>query len=254
LPASEFLDLPPRAGLTHVLDKGLGLTAWRELLDAAGDYVDIVKLGWGTSYVTQNLDSRVELFRSYGKPVCVGGTFLEAVLVRGKLEEYKTFLSEHRISHVEISDGTISIPREQKLALIAELARDFNVVSEVGSKDPSVELDVGEWTTWIREELDAGATKVLTEGREGGTSGMFSATGEMKTSAIVEVADAVGIDDVIFEAPNKAAQSWFIKQFGPAVHLGNIAPEDVIPLETLRLGLRSDTLKEVLGGEPAPAS
>ena len=111
-----------------------------------------------------------------------------------------------------------------------------------------------EWTTWIREELDAGSTKVLTEGREGGTSGIFSASGEMKTSIITEVAAVVGIEDVIFEAPTKPAQSWFIKQFGPNVNLGNIAPEDVIPLETLRLGLRSDTLKEVLGGEPAPAS
>jgi phosphosulfolactate synthase len=248
------LELPAREGLTHVLDKGLGLTAWRELLDAAGDYIDIVKLGWGTSYVTQNLDARVEVFRAYGKPVCVGGTFLEAVLVRGKLEEYKSFLSAYRISHVEISDGTITIPREQKLELIAELARDFTVVSEVGSKDPSVELEVDEWTTWIREELDAGATKVLTEGREGGTSGIFSSSGEMKTSIITEVAAEVGIADVIFEAPTKAAQTWFIKEFGPGVNLGNIAPEDVIPLETLRLGLRSDTLKEVLGGEPAPAS
>jgi phosphosulfolactate synthase len=254
LPASEFLDLPAREGITHVLDKGLGLTAWRELLDAAGDYVDIVKLGWGTSYVTQNLDARVDLFRSYGKPVCVGGTFLEAVLVRGKLEEYKAFLSEHRITHVEVSDGTVTIPREQKLELIADLARDFTVVSEVGSKDPSVELDVDEWTTWISEELAAGATKVLTEGREGGTSGIFSASGEMKTSIITEVAAVVGTEDVIFEAPTKPAQTWFIKEFGPAVNLGNIAPEDVIPLETLRLGLRSDTLKEVLGGEPAPAS
>jgi phosphosulfolactate synthase len=253
LPASDFLELPPRAGLTHVLDKGLGLTAWTELLDAAGDYVDIVKLGWGTSYVTQNLDARVDLFRAYGKPVCVGGTFLEAVLVRGKLDAYKTFLTEHRISHVEISDGTISIPRAQKLELIADLARDFTVVSEVGSKDPSVELEVEEWTTWIREELDAGATKVLTEGREGGTSGLFSSSGEIKASIITEVAAAVGIDDVIFEAPTKAAQVWFIKQFGPNVHLGNIAPDDVIALETLRLGLRSDTLKEVLG-EPTPAS
>jgi phosphosulfolactate synthase len=253
LPASEFLDLPPREGLTHVLDKGLGLTATRELLDAAGDYVDIVKLGWGTSYVLQNLDAKLELLRSYGKPVVPGGTFIEAVFVRGKLDEYKAWLLEHGFTHVEISDGTVEIPRERKLELIADFARDFTVLSEVGSKDSSVELELEEWTTWLREELDAGAWKVITEAREGASSGIFTASGEMRTSIITEVAAEIGTENVIFEAPNKAAQTWFIKEFGPTVNLGNIAPEDVIPLETLRLGLRSDTLSEILGtpeGDP----
>jgi phosphosulfolactate synthase len=253
LPASSFLELPPRQGLTHVLDKGLGLTATRELLDAAGDYVDIVKLGWGTSYVLQNLDAKLDLLRSYGKPVVPGGTFVEAVYVRGKLDEYKSWLQQHGFTHVEISDGTVDMPRERKLELVADFARDFTVLSEVGSKDPSVELDADQWTSWLREELDAGAWKVVTEAREGATSGIFAADGSMRTSVITDVAAEVGTEHVIFEAPTKASQAWFIKELGPNVHLGNIAPEDVIPLETLRLGLRSDTLKEVLG-DPAPTS
>jgi phosphosulfolactate synthase len=255
LPASDFLELPPRRGLTHVLDKGLGITATRELLDAAGDYVDIVKLGWGTSYVIQNLDAKLELLRSYAKPVVPGGTFIEAVYVRGKLDEYKSWLAAHGFTHIEISDGTVDIPRERKLELIADFARDFTVLSEVGSKDPSVELEIDQWTGWLREELEAGAWKVITEAREGASSGIFAADGTMRTSIIVDVAAEVGADNVIFEAPTKASQAWFINELGPHVNLGNIAPDDVIPLETLRLGLRSDTLKEVLGAnEPTAAS
>jgi phosphosulfolactate synthase len=158
------------------------------------------------------------------------------------------------LSHVEISDGTVEIPRERKLELIAEFARDFTVLAEVGSKDPQVEYTADEWVEWLREELDAGAWKVVTEAREGGTAGIFDSSGGMRTELIGEIADAVGLANVVFEAPTKAAQAWFIKRFGPTVNLGNIPPDEVIPLETLRLGLRGDTLKEVLlGGEPAAA-
>ena len=226
------------------------MTATRELLDAAGDYVDIVKLGWGTSYVLQNLDAKLDLLRSYGKPVVPGGTFVEAVYVRGKLDEYKAWLQQHRFTHVEISDGTIEIPRERKLELIADFARDFTVLAEVGSKDSSVELELEEWTTWLREELDAGAWKVITEAREGGTADLHL---DRRHAHHDHQRDRRrGRDEnVIFEAPKKAAQAWFVKQFGPAVNLGNIPPDDVIPLETLRLGLRGDTLKEVLWRLPA---
>jgi len=185
------LGLPQRtAGLTHVIDKGLGPRGWEDVLEVSGHLIDVVKLGWGTSYVTKNL--------------------------------------------------------ERKLQLIADFARDFTVLSEVGSKDSSVEYGVDEWTRWLREELDAGAWKVITEAREGGTAGIFDAGGGMRTELIGEIAQAVGVANVIFEAPSKAAQAWFVKQFGPEVNLGNIPPEEVIPLETLRLGLRGDTLKEIL--------
>ena len=144
---------------------------------------------------------------------------------------------------------------EATLELIAELARDFTVLSEVGSKDSSVEYTPKEWTTWLREERDAGAWKVITEAREGGTAGIFAGDGAMRTEVVSRVADAVGLDEIVFEAPTKASQAWFVKQFGPTVNLGNIPPDEVIPLETLRLGLRGDTLKEVLLAEQrAPAS
>jgi phosphosulfolactate synthase len=250
LPNSEFLDLPPRdGGLTHVLDKGLGPRAVEDFLETAGAYIDIVKLGWGTSYVTPNLARKLDVYRAAGKPVVVGGTFFEAVVARGKVEEYKQWLLEHGFEHVEISDGAIEIPRERKLELIQELARDFTVLSEVGSKDPEVNFAPYLWVQWIKEELEAGAWKVITEAREGGTAGMFRPTGELRTGLVDELAHDIDVADLIFEAPTKASQAWFIKHFGSAVNLGNIPPDEVIPLETLRLGLRSDTIEEVLLAE-----
>jgi phosphosulfolactate synthase len=248
------LELGRHVGLTHVIDKGLGPRAWEDLLDVAGDHISIVKLGWGTAYVTRNLERKLEVLRD--KPVVIGGTFFEVVYVRGQLDQYKQWLVDLGLTHVEISDGTIEIPRERKLELIAEFARDFTVLSEVGSKDSSVEYTADEWTRWLNEELKAGAWKVITEARESGTAGIFDSAGGMRTELVAEIANVVGPANIIFEAPSKAAQAWFVKQFGPSVNLGNIPPDEVIPLETLRLGLRGDTLKEVLldGGEPVHAS
>jgi len=249
------LGLAPRpGGLTHVIDKGLGPRAWEDVLETSGDFIDIVKLGWGTAYVTRNLRAKLDVLS--GKPVVIGGTFFEVVFVQDKLDGYKRWLQGLGLTHVEISDGVIELPRERKLELIEEFARDFIVLSEVGSKDADVEFTPDEWTRWLREELDAGAWKVITEAREGGTAGIFSKSGDMRTDLVGEIADAVPLEDVVFEAPTKSAQAWFIKEFGPAVNLGNIPPEEVIPLETLRRGLRGDTLKEVLLGNRAgtPAS
>jgi phosphosulfolactate synthase len=251
LPAFD-LNLPAHTGLTHVLDKGLGPRAWEDVLEVSGDHISIVKLGWGTAYVTQNLERKLDVLRD--KPVVIGGTFFEVVYALGQLDEYKQWLTGLGLTHVEISDGTIDIPRERKLELIAEFARDFTVLSEVGSKDSSVEYTAEEWKTWLREELDAGAWKVITEAREGGSAGVFDSDGGMRTELIGEIANAVGTEHVLFEAPTKASQAWFIKEFGPSVNLGNIPPEEAIPLATLRLGLRGDTLKEVLlGSQPAVA-
>jgi phosphosulfolactate synthase len=246
----QGFELPSHSGLTHVLDKGLGPRGWEDVLEVAGEHISIVKLGWGTAYVTNNLERKLEVLKD--KPVVIGGTFFEVVYARQKLDEYKRWLNELGIEHVEISDGTVDIPRDRKLELIADFARDFTVLSEVGSKDSSVEYTADEWTQWLREELEAGAWKVITEAREGGTAGIFDSSGGMRTELIAEIASAVGVENVVFEAPSKEAQVWFIKEFGPSVNLGNIPPEEVIPLETLRLGLRGDTLKEVLlGNEPA---
>jgi phosphosulfolactate synthase len=250
-----FLDLPPRApkprhtGLTHVMDKGLNLRDIEGLFDTAGDFVDVVKLGWGTSYVTRNLEKKIALYRSFETPVVCGGTLFEAVVARGKVDEYKSWLVEQRLSHVEISDGAIEIPRELKLELIADFARDFTVLSEVGSKDAEVNYAPYLWVQWGKEELEAGAWKVITEARETGTAGIFRPTGELRTGLVDELTHEIDIGDLIFEAPTKAAQAWFVKHLGPEVNLGNIPPQEVIPLETLRLGLRADTIKEILLNE-----
>jgi phosphosulfolactate synthase len=247
-------ETPAHDGLTHVIDKGLGPRGWEDVLETSGPFIDIVKLGWGTAYVTQNLGRKLEVLRSAGKPVVIGGTFLEAVIVQDKVDEYKSWLSELGLQHVEVSDGVIDLPRERKLELIADLARDFTVLSEVGSKDADIVFAPYQWVEWIKEELAAGAWKVITEGREGGTAGIYRPTGEMRTGLVDEIVHEVPVDDLVFEAPTKASQAWFVKHFGPSVNLGNIPPDEVIALETLRLGLRGDTLKEVLlGGEPAVA-
>ena len=260
MPASEgFLSLPQRSGkprtkgITHVIDKSLTLGGAEGLFESAGDYVDVVKLGWGTSYVTSNLDKKIALYKSLETPVVCGGTLFEAAYALDKLDEYKSWLAGKGFSHVEISDGTVDLPRERKLELIAEFARDFIVLSEVGSKDSEAVFAPYEWVTWIKEELAAGSWKVITEGREGGTAGIFRPSGEMRTGLVEEITHEVPVDDLIFEAPAKSAQAWFVKHYGPEVNLGNIAPEEVIPLETLRLGLRGDTLREILLSDQSQA-
>jgi phosphosulfolactate synthase len=249
-----MLDFEPHHGLTHVLDKGLGPRAWEDILEVAGDHISIVKLGWGTAAVTQNLERKLEVLRE--KPVVIGGTYFEVVYAKGKLDDYKSWLRGLGLQHVEISDGTVEIPRERKLELIEDFAHDFTVLSEVGSKDSSVDYTAEQWVQWLQEELDAGAWKVITEAREGGTAGIFDSSGGMRTELIGEIAMTVGPVNVVFEAPTKAAQAWFIKTFGSSVNLGNIPPDEIISLETLRRGLRGDTLKEVLLGDRAgtPAS
>jgi phosphosulfolactate synthase len=246
MPAFD-LGLQRDGGLTHVLDKGLGPRAWEDVLETSGDYIDIVKLGWGTAYVTKGLERKLEILK--GKPVVIGGTFFEVVYAKGRFDDYKRGLSDLGLTHVEISDGTIEIPRERKLELIADFARDFTVLSEVGSKDSEVVFAPYEWVEWIKEEKDAGAWKVITEARESGTAGIFRPSGEMRTGLVDEIAHSIDFHDLVWEAPTKASQAWFIKHFGPSVNLGNIPPDEVIPLETLRLGLRGDTLKEVLLGD-----
>jgi phosphosulfolactate synthase len=254
LPDFELIELTKGGGLTHVIDKGLGPRAVEDFLETAGTYVDIVKLGWGTAFVTPNLERKLEVYRAFGKPVVVGGTFFEAVFAQGKVERYPFWLRDHGFTHVEISDGVVELDRDRKLELIAELAEQFTVLSEVGSKDSEVSFEPASWARWLKEELDAGAWKVITEAREGGTSGIFKPDGRVRKKVVREIGQALELADVIFEAPTKASQVWFIKAFGPDVNLGNIPPDEVIPLETLRRGLRADTLKEVLLGDRAPAS
>jgi phosphosulfolactate synthase len=258
-PTTDFLGLPVREpkprhrGLTHVMDKGMTLSQIEGLFATAGDHIDIVKLGWGTSYVTQNLPQKLELYRSLGVPVVCGGTLLEVVEARGRLDQYRGWLEEQGFACVEVSDGTIDMTRERKLEIIDILARDFQVLSEVGSKDAEAIFAPYQWIAWIREERAAGAWKVITEARESGTAGIFRGTGEVRSGLIDEIAHSFDVADLIFEAPQKGQQAWFIRHFGADVNLGNIPPDEVIPLETLRLGLRSDTMQDILLA-PAAAS
>ncbi len=244
----DFLTLPERTakprelGLTHVLDKGYSLRQVQDFLDVAGDHVDIVKLGWGTAVVTPNLKEKVELYQSKGIPVCFGGTLLEVCVRQGKVDAFMATAHDLGMQMVELSDGTITMTEEDKLALLRKLAAEFKVLSEVGSKDADVVITPSRWVDSIKRELEAGAWKVVTEGRESGTVGIYRADGDVKDGLLEEIVEAVSPEHLLFEAPAKRQQVWFIKQFGTNVNLGNIPPEEVISLETLRVGVRGDTL------------
>lgn len=211
-------------------------------MQTSADYVDGVKLGWGTAVVTPRLEDKLAAYRSAEVPVCFGGTLFEAFCLRGRLAEYRALLRSLDVEYVEISDGTISLPHEEKLAHIRSFAEDFRVLSEVGSKAPSVVLSPDTWVRMIRDELDAGSWKVICEARESGTAGVFDASGQVRSSVMDAIVRRVDVRQLVFEAPRKAQQVWFIRKFGANVNLGNIPPDEVIPLETLRTGLRGDTL------------
>ena len=244
----EFLTLPERttkpreSGLTHVLDKGYSLDQVRQFLEVSKDYVDIVKLGWGTAAVTPNVKEKIALYQSFGIPVCFGGTFFEVCLRQGKFDEYLALVDECGMECVEISDGTIAMEEEDKLAIVRKLSTRYKVLSEVGSKDEAVVITPSTWIDSIKRELEAGAWKVITEGRESGTVGIYRPTGEVKDGLLEEIRTEFDTSQLLFEAPVKKQQAWFIKQFGPNVNLGNIPPEEVISVETLRVGVRGDTL------------
>jgi len=244
----EFLTLPERttkpreSGLTHVLDKGYSLDEVRQFLEVSGDYVDIVKLGWGTAVVTPNVKDKIALYQSFGIPVCFGGTFFEVCLRQGKFDEFLALVDECGMECVEISDGTVAMDQEDKLAIVRKLSKRYKVLSEVGSKDEAVVITPSTWIDSIKRELEAGAWKVITEGRESGTVGIYRPTGDVKDGLLEEIRESFDITQLLFEAPIKKQQAWFVKEFGTNVNLGNIPPEEVISVETLRVGVRGDTL------------
>lgn len=237
----ERSEKPRRHGLTHVLDRGLPVAGIDQLAEVAGPYVDIVKLGWGTSVVSPNLEQKLDRYRAHGMPVVLGGTLTEIAIARGRLDALLSWIDKLGLSHIEISDGTIALEHERKLELIARLSRDFRVLSEVGSKDDTKIMAPYRWVTLIGEELEAGAWKVVTEARESGTVGIYRHDGEVRQGLIDEVTRAIPHERLLFEAPRKDQQVWFVTRFGAEVNLGNVAPEDVLSLETIRLGLRADT-------------
>jgi len=232
-----------------VIDSGLSVSAAEGLVSTAGDYVDLVRLGWGSAYVTADLEEKVAYYRGAGIPVMLGGTLTELAWLRGRVAGLRAWLEELGIDHVEVASGTVEIPEEDKIELIRGFADSFTVFAEVGEKDPAALMAPYRWVSMIKSALDAGASHVICEGRATGDAGLYRPDGEPRTGLIDEIAHEVAPARLIFEAPQKHQQIWFIEQFGSQVNLGNIRPEDVISLETLRLGLRADTLLLFHGGD-----
>lgn len=233
---------PRSNGITLALDKGFSVREAEDFCEAASEFTDLVKLGWGTSLVTPNLTKKLDVYRNSNIPVYFGGTLFEAYLLRDQLEDYIELLREHEVSVIEVSNGCIRLSEARKLDIIERLSSEFTVLSEVGSKNPDEIIPPYKWVNMIKSELKAGAWKVICEARESGNVGVFRPNGEIRSGLIDEIADQIDPDSLIFEAPKKEQQVWFIRKFGTNVNLGNISPSEVIPVETLRLGLRSDTL------------
>jgi phosphosulfolactate synthase len=248
----DFLQLPAResrprqTGLTHILDKGLGIRQVRDLLETGGKYIDIVKLGWGTGYITHNLTEKIAVYQQAGVPVCFGGTLLEVAIAQNRFDDYRRTVQRLGLTHVEFSTGVLEMPLEMKLDYVHQLTQDFVVLAEVGSKDVNAEVSPERWVEEMRAFVQLGVWKVIAEARESGTVGLYRKSGEVRSGLVDEIAASLNPAHLIFEAPQKSQQVWFLKQFGPEVNLGNITPDDVIPLETLRLGLRGDTMLDFL--------
>jgi phosphosulfolactate synthase len=232
---------PRQSGITHVLDRGLSVAEVDGLVEVAGDYIDLVKLGWGTGLATGNLDAKLARYREHGIPVMCGGTLTELAIAQDRLDALVEWLHGLGLEHIEVSDGTINIEHDRKLELVSKLAEEFTVLSEVGSKDNTRIMAPFRWVEQIEAELKAGAWKVIAEARESGTVGIFRHDGEVRMGLIDEIVHAIPAEKILFEAPRREQQVWFVRRFGPDVNLGNITPEDVLSLETIRVGLRSDT-------------
>jgi phosphosulfolactate synthase len=224
-----------------VMDKGLSLRQAEDFLSMSADFVDFIKLGFGTSVITNNLKEKIKLYQNAGMKVYLGGTLLEAFIVRNKVDEYIKKISDLGLNCAEVSDGSITMDHDKKCELIHKLSKNFTVLSEVGSKEEGVIIHPARWISMMQSELQAGAFKVIAEARESGTVGIFHKNGSAHTLLINRIVNKVKIENIIWETPQKSQQVYFIKLFGANVNLGNIGYEEVIPLETVRLGLRGDT-------------
>lgn len=248
-------DIPERTaqprtnGLTMVMDKGLSLSETENFLSKGARFVDIVKLGWATSYITENLKEKIALYKSCNIPVYFGGTLFEAFVVRNQFEDYLRVLDTYNLDLAEVSDGSITLPHELKCEYIAKLATRGRVLSEVGSKDAEKIFAPYKWIQLMQDELQAGSWKVIGEARESGNIGLYRSTGEVRQGLVDEIIHAISAENIIWEAPQRPQQVYFVKLVGSNVNLGNIAPEELIGLETIRLGLRSDTFATFLPEE-----
>jgi phosphosulfolactate synthase len=240
---------PRQIGYTMAMDKGLSIRETEDFVSTCADHVDIVKLGWATSYVTPNLKDKLAVYKDAGIPCYFGGTLFEAFIIRDQFDDYRKLLDKYDVHFAEVSDGSIDLDHDKKCDYIKKLTGQVTVLSEVGSKDADKIIPPYKWIELMQKELEAGAWKVIGEAREGGNVGLFRSSGEVRSGLVQEILTKIPFEKIIWEAPQKAQQVWFIKLLGANVNLGNIAPEEVIPLETIRLGLRGDTFLHFLGLE-----
>jgi phosphosulfolactate synthase len=247
----ERITKPRTSGITMVMDKGLSVNEAENFISVCHPHVDIIKLGFGTSFVTPNLREKLDVYKSYNIPVYFGGTLFEAFLIRNQFEDYISVCKEYGISYMEVSDGSITIPHAEKCGYIEKLAQIGTVLSEVGSKDAAHIMPPYKWIELMRAELNAGATYVIAEAREAGNVGIYRGTGEVREGLVQEILTQIPEEKIIWEAPQKAQQLYFIELIGCNVNLGNIAPTEVLPLESMRLGLRGDTFHLFLNKENA---
>jgi len=232
---------PRKSGLTMVMDKGLSFTEAENFLSVAGVHTDLIKLGFGTSFVTPNLRKKIELYQAHGIPVYFGGTLFEAFVIRDQFEDYVAICKDYKIDLIEVSDGSITIPHAEKCGYIEKIAKFATVLSEVGSKDAAHIIPPYKWIELMSAELSAGAEYVIAEAREAGNVGIYRGSGEVREGLVQEILTKIPAEKILWEAPQKAQQLYFLELVGCNVNLGNIAPSEVIPLETMRIGLRSDT-------------
>jgi phosphosulfolactate synthase len=242
----ERVAKPRNSGITMVMDKGLSLRQAEDFIEVGGAYTDLVKLGWATSFVTPNLAEKIKIYREAGIPVYFGGTLFEAFIIRNQFDDYCRILDKYKMEYVEVSDGSIEIEQDIKCDYIRKLSQNFTVISEVGSKDVEKVFAPYKWIKLMQSEIEAGSWKVIAEARESGNVGIYRDSGEVRQGLVDEILTQIPEETIIWEAPQKAQQVWFIKLIGANVSLGNIAPTEVIPLETLRLGIRSDTFHHFL--------
>ena len=242
----ERTQKPRNSGITMVMDKGLSIREIEDFLEVSGTHTDIVKLGWATSYVTPNLDKKLQVYKEAGIPTYFGGTLFEAFAIRNQFDDYRRVLDKYGMQYAEVSDGSMDIPHDEKCEYIRKLSEQVTVISEVGSKDAAKIFAPYKWIALMKAEIEAGSWKVIAEAREGGNVGIYRDSGEVREGLVDEILTQIPAETIIWEAPIKAQQVWFIKLVGTNVNLGNIAPAEVIPLETIRLGLRGDTFSHFL--------
>jgi len=240
---------PRNSGLTMMMDKGLSLNQAHNFIESSADFTDLVKFGFGTAIFAKQVGEKVKVYRKANLEPYFGGTLFEAFIVRNKFDDFKSFISKMGMETLEVSDGSMRIEHDEKLEYVRKLSKDFRVLSEVGSKVKGVEIPNSVWVSFMKKELDAGAWKVIAEARESGTVGIYNSDGSANINLVKEILDSVNGENILWEAPIKNQQQWFIDLLGANVSLGNIAPDEVVGLEALRLGLRGDTFFNYLPEE-----